>query len=61
MKPLALSAQIGTDASCSNSKAYPANCPKIAGIEPLYNPLSPICGSFDTSSGKESADACTRV
>lgn len=37
------------------------NCPRIAGIEPLYNPWTPICGSFEMISGKLSVDACTRV
>ena len=37
------------------------NCPRMAGIEPLYNPRIPICGSFEIISGKVSVDACTRV
>ena len=37
------------------------NWPRIAGIEPRYNPWSPICGSFEMSSGNESVDAWTRV
>lgn len=37
------------------------NCPRIAGMEPLYNPRAPISGSFEIISGKLSVDACTRV
>lgn len=37
------------------------NCPRIAGIEPLYNPLAPSSGSFDMICGKVSVDACTCV
>lgn len=37
------------------------NCPRIAGMEPLYNPRAPISGSFEIISGKDSVDACTRV
>lgn len=46
---------------CINLKTNLENCPRIAGMEPLYNPWSPISGSFDTTSGNESVDACTRV
>lgn len=37
------------------------NCPRIAGMEPLYNPCTPICGSFAIISGNDNVDACTRV
>lgn len=37
------------------------NCPRIAGMQPLYRPCDPISGSFEISSGNESVDACTRV
>lgn len=37
------------------------NCPRIAGIEPLYNPLAPSSGSFDIICGKVSVDAWTCV
>lgn len=37
------------------------NCPRIAGIDPLYKPCAPICGSLEMISGKDNVDACTRV
>jgi len=37
------------------------NCPRIAGIEPLYKPRLPISGSLEIISGKDIVDACTRV
>jgi hypothetical protein len=37
------------------------NCPRIAGIEPLYKPRVPISGSLAIISGKDMVDACTRV
>lgn len=33
------------------------NCPMIAGMEPLYKPLTPICGSLARISGKVSVEA----
>lgn len=58
---LHLSTQLSTSKRSKKFTYNLENCPRIAGTEPLYNPLAPISGSFAMISGNESVEACTRV